>query len=391
MYFWGGKVKKVFSVILILFLLSGCTSGAEKNEEPSKIQPESVRGVWLFYREISMADEKGGTAASFSEKISAIFDNCVSMGINTVFFHVRPFSDSFYPSELFPMSEYLTGHQGGKIDYDPLKIAVTLAHERDLSIHAWINPFRISFSSDISKLSNNNPAIKLIKEKNSRVCKVNGGFYFNPACKDNHRLIINGVREIVNNYDVDGVHIDDYFYPDTDKSIDKAEYRKYISDGGKLSLSAWRIQWVNSFVSSLYSAVKAVNNNLVVSVSPAGNISNNYEKLYADVKRWGSVEGYCDWLIPQIYYGYESSVLDYETALNQWKDIASCKDVKLLAGLGAYKVLSGETDEWKSDDIIERQWLDAENESYDGFVLFSYSSIVSADFGNNGDFLKSLS
>lgn len=374
-------MKRLLSVLLILIFLSGCTAPPVE-QKTTRVLPESVRGVWLFYRELSMADEKGGTAESFTEKISSIFDNCVSLGINTVFFHVRPFADSFCKSSQFPTSEYLTGEQGGEISYDPLEIAVSAAHEMGISLHAWINPFRISFSDDASRLADSNPAKKLIESGSDRVCRIGGGFYFNPSCAENHKLIIDGVREIVKNYNVDGVHIDDYFYPDTAKSIDKAQYEKYLSGGGKLSLSDWRIQWVNLFVSSLYSAVKAEDESLVVSVSPAGNIDNNYNKLYADVKRWGSVGGYCDWLIPQIYFGYKNSVQPFKKCAEKWRKITTNENVKLIVGLAAYKTLSGESDEWKEDDIIVRQRQTVQDCGYDGFALFSYSSIVSPDFNS---------
>lgn len=375
-------------MILSLCFLTACTQQPQNAEIYEPVQPETIRGVWLFYREISMADENGGTAESYTKKIGAIFDKCTEYGINTVFFHVRPFADSFYNSALFPWSEYITGQQGVSVAYDPLEIAINLAHKRGISLHAWINPFRISFFKDANKLSDNNPAKKLLNAKSDRVCTLSNGIYFNPADTENHKLIIDGVREIVKNYNVDGVHIDDYFYPDTAKSIDKNQYNAYVKSGGELSLQAWRIQCINSFVSSLYSSVKAVNRNVIVSISPAGNINNNLTQLYADVERWGSVNGYCDWLIPQIYFGFEHSTLPYEKAMKQWEKCTTCKSVKLIAGLGAYKAVSKDTDEWGSDDIICRQWQCAEKAGYNGYVLFSYSSIVSDDFGNNADFLK---
>lgn len=380
-------MKKLVSLILIILLLPGCTRQENIPEASTKTEIEEIRGVWLFYRELSMVDEKGGTAESFTEKINTIFDKCVSLGINTVFFHVRPSADSFYASKIFPFSEYLTGKQGGAVDYDPLKIAVSLAHEKNISLHAWINPFRISFSSDKSELAETNPAVKLINENSDRICTVNGGLYFNPASEENRKLIIDGVREIVNSYDVDGVHIDDYFYPDTDKSIDEKQFQDYVSCGGNLSLEEWRTQNVNTFVSNMYSAVKSCDENVIVSVSPAGNIENNYKKLYADVKRWGSTEGYCDWLIPQIYFGFENSAQPYETVMNEWRKNTICPSVRLAAGLAAYKVLSGESDEWKKGGIIGRQWGRAEENGYDGFVLFSYSSIISEKFSGNDGFL----
>lgn len=385
-------MKKIISLCICvsLILLSACTDKETVTENEKALKSEEIRGVWIFYQELSMKSENGGTEKRFTDKMNKIFDNCLSLGINTVFFHVRPFSDSFYPSDIFPMSEYLTGEQGKNTNYDPLKIAVECAHERDIALHAWINPFRISFSNDINKISSSNPSRKLIEEKSSRVCEVNNGFYYNPSCEENHKLIIDGVREIVNHYDIDGIHIDDYFYPDTDKSIDSEQYNEYINNGGKLSLDIWRMQNIDSFVSSMYSAVKSLNSDVIVSISPAGNIENNYNSLYADVKKWGSTIGYCDWLIPQLYFDFNNNVLPYETALNNWRKITTCENVKLLSGLGAYKVNEEKSGDWASSGIIERQYNSAVECGYDGFVLFSYTSIISEKFGNNADFLSSL-
>ncbi len=380
-------MKRTASLFLTIFLLTGCAKQPVTDKSDIKKQDETIKAVWIFYRELSMAEEKGGNAESFKKKIDGIFDNCVSLGINTVFFHVRPFADSFYPSDIFPLSEYLTGTQGANIDYDPLEIAVNSAHCRDISIHAWINPFRISFSTDFKQLAVSNPARKLFEDGSKLVCKTENGLYFNPSSAENHKLIIDGVREIVKNYNVDGIHIDDYFYPSTDESIDKAQYDLYKSKGGGMNLFEWRIQCINSFVSSLYNSVKSIDKNVVVSVSPAGNIDNNYNSLYADVRRWGSVKGYCDWLIPQLYYSFENETLPYKNAADEWRKITSCSEVKLIAGLGVYKAVEGDND-WTGDSVIEREWNYAEKCDYDGYALFSYSSIVSSDFKEKNTFFR---
>lgn len=380
-------MKKAAALFLIIAFLTGCTKQLVTEKTVPVKKDETVKAVWIFYREISMADEKGGSESSFKKMISDMFYNCASLGINTVFFHVRPFSDAFYQSDIFPLSEYLTGVQGDKIDYDPLKIAVDCAHRRGISIHAWINPFRISFSTDSELLADSNPAKKLIENGSDLICKTESGLYYNPSAPENHKLIINGVREIVKNYNVDGIHIDDYFYPDTDESIDKAQYDLYKSKGGGLCLSEWRIQCINSFVAGLYNSVKSIKNNAVVSISPAGNIDNNYNSLYADVKRWGSVKGYCDWLIPQLYYGFDNKTLPYKKAADEWRKITTCTDVKLIAGIGAYLAAEGDG-EWSDNTIIKRQWEYARNKEYEGYALFSYSSMASSDLKDNITLLK---
>lgn len=384
-------MKRTMGLILaVIIFFSGC---AVKNEEKTKINETlQVSAVWIFYNELNMLDENGGTEESFKKKISDMFDNCVSHGINTVFLQVRPCADSFYDSSIFPWSHYLTGEQGKAVSYDPLEICVEEAHKRGLSIHAWINPFRIAFNDDVSKLNENHPAMKWIENKTSDVVFVNGGIYFSPASLDAQRLVLDGVREIVKNYDIDGIHIDDYFYPSTEAKVDSAFYKKYTESGGELSLEEWRLNMISAFVSQMYSAVKSENEKCIFSVSPAGNIQNNYAEQYADVKLWCSQKGYADWIIPQIYYGFENDTLPFDTALTEWSEIHTNGEIKMIYGIAAYKVNDSD-DEWIAGrGIIDKQLkLIKDNGAAYGVAFFSYSSITdekrSAEFEKLSTFL----
>lgn len=370
-------MKRILCLILtVVILLSGCTVHNEEKENIPETDTTPVSAVWIYYDELSMIKEKGGTEKSFRKKIQMMLDNCVSWGINTVFLQVRPCADSFYESEIFPWTHYLTGEQGAAVSYDPLAISVEEAHKRNISLHAWINPFRIAFSDDLSKLSENHPAMKWIEEKSGDVVFVNDGIYFSPASLEVQKLVTDGVREIINNYDVDGIHIDDYFYPSTEEKVDSVFYKKYTADGGKLNLDKWRLSTVSAFVSRLYNAVKSEDEDCVFSISPAGNIQNNYEQQYADVKLWCKEKGYADWIIPQLYYGFESKVLPFDKALKQWEDIHKNDEVKMIYGLAAYRV--NENDEWTAGaGIIKKQLNLIENESSAcGVAYFSYSSIA---------------
>ena len=339
-----------------------------------------------------MKDENGGNEDSFRDKISEMFDNCADLGINTVFAQVRPFCDAMYPSEIFPWSAYLTGYQGDPVYYDPLEIMVEEAHERGLGLHAWINPFRVSFDTDTDKLSEKNPAKKLLSDKKTidRVVTADGGLYLCPASTENHKLIIDGVREIIRNYEVDGIHIDDYFYPSTDISVDKTYYDEYKKNGGALFYDKWRLEVISSFVSQMYTAVKSERNDCVFSISPAGNINNNYEEEYADVERWCSEKGYCDWIIPQIYYGFENEVLPFDKACKSWSELDKTDDVRMIYGIPAYKVNS-EEDEFKAGGgIIEKQISAAKaTDNYGGVAFFSYSSLVDPDCKKEFENIKS--
>lgn len=363
----------IYILTFILLFLTGCDMKTTvQNTETAK-----VCATWLYFSELSMTEENGGTEESFRNKTEAIFDECDKLGINNVFYQVRPFCDAFYQSEIFPMSAYLTGKQGKTVNYDPLRIAVEIAHKRNIRLHAWINPFRISSHTDISKLAMNNPALKYIKAETPDVVKVENGYYFSPASENAQKLIVAGVREIVNNYGVDGIHIDDYFYPSINESVDSYYYDKYKNDGGKLSLKEWRLNTVSSLVLQLYNTTKSADKSLVFSISPAGNIKNNYDQQYADVKLWMKEKGYADWIIPQIYYGYQNEFLPFDNALEAWSNMEKCDDVKLIYGIGAYRVNNSD-EEWESGSGIIRREIEQckESSNYYGCAFFSYSSMI---------------
>lgn len=378
-------------LLLAMLMLSSCGI-IEKSKNDKKPTGKEISAVWISYTELSMKDENGGNEDSFRDKISEMFDNCADLGINTVFAQVRPFCDAMYPSEIFPWSAYLTGYQGDPVYYDPLEIMVEEAHERGLGLHAWINPFRVSFDTDTDKLSEKNPAKKLLSDEKTkdRVVTADGGMYLCPASTQNHKLIIDGVREIIRNYEVDGIHIDDYFYPSTDISVDKTYYDEYKKNGGALFYDKWRLEVISSFVSQMYTAVKSERNDCVFSISPAGNINNNYEEEYVDVERWCSEKGYCDWIIPQIYYGFENEVLPFDKACKSWSELDKTDDVRMIYGIPAYKVNS-EEDEFKAGGgIIEKQISAAKaTDNYGGVAFFSYSSLVDPDCKKEFENIKS--
>jgi len=159
-------MKRVFCLLLAMLLLCSCSAvGKPKNK---KSNGKEISAVWISYTELSMIDEDGSDEASFRAKISTMFDKCETLGINTVFAQVRPFCDAMYPSEIFPWSKYLTGYQGDPVYYDPLEIMVDEAHKRGMGLHAWINPFRVSFDTDLDKLSKKNPAKILLSDEKTK-------------------------------------------------------------------------------------------------------------------------------------------------------------------------------------------------------------------------------
>ena len=198
------------------------------------------------------------------------------------------------------------------------------------------------------------------------------------------------MREIIRNYEVDGIHIDDYFYPSTDVGVDKTYYDEYKKNGGALFYDKWRLDVISSFVSQMYTAVKSERNDCIFSISPAGNINNNYEEEYADVERWCSEKGYCDWMIPQIYYGFENEALPFDKACKSWSELDKSDDVRMIYGIPAYKV-NGEDEEFKAGGgIIEKQISVAKaTDNYGGVAFFSYSSLVDPDCKREFENIKS--
>lgn len=312
------------------------------------------------------------TENEFRNSIGKVFDNCVDMKINTVYVHARSHGDAYYSSSLFPRTKYLRG------SYDPLKIAVEEAHKRKLSIHAWINPLRACSKADASR--QNGYKIGEWIPGGTRAVLVNGYYYLNPAYDEVIKLIAGGVTEIITNYDVDGIHIDDYFYPTTDKSFDAAAF----AQSGYSSLSDFRFANCDKFVSAIYSAVKKVNQSMLFSVSTQGNVANNYHYMYADVKKWCSQPGYLDIIMPQIYFGFKNQAQPFEKCCAEWDAIAKKGNVPLVIGAAASKIgledskYAGDGKlEWVNDkEILARQYLASrELESYSGFCIYSYNSI----------------
>lgn len=345
---------------------------------------DEVRAVWISYLEYQSI-LTGKSEKSFTSSIKTMFANLTSDGFNTVYVHTRSHSDAYYSSDIFPWSVYCTGTEGKNPGYDPLEIMVKEAHSAGLKIEAWINPYRISGKTDISKISKSNPAYGWLDTDKVVVVDKTGIFY-NPADEDVISLVVGGVEEIVRNYDVDGIHFDDYFYPTTDEDFDSSYYRSYKNSGGKLSLGAWRRQNVNELISGVYSAIKSINPDCIFGISPTGNTNSNYSTLYCDVYTWVTSEGYIDYICPQLYYGFNHKSLPYLTVLDEFDGMITKNGVKLIVGLAAYK--SGAEDiyagtngklEWtQNSDILSREVTAARNaKNYGGFAMYRYDSLYS--------------
>ena len=350
---------------------------------------DEVRAVWIAYLDLQNI-LVGQTKAYFTETITEMFATCKASGLNTVIVQVRPYGDSFYPSDFFPWSNYASGKIGEALSYDPLKIMVSKAHEMGLKIEAWVNPLRAMTETQIADISEDYPIRQWYgseKKKSENLFITGGRIYLNPASAEVRDLIAAGVAEIVRHYDVDGIHIDDYFYPSgLEFSHDAAQYQKYLAGGGTLTQGDWRRSLTSKMVKQMYSAIKAADKTVLFGISPRGINSQTYELLYADVAEWVSQSGYLDYIAPQIYYGYENSTAPYSETLKEWSEMVTAKNVQLLIGLSPYKIGTEDQyagagkNEWlENDDIIARQINDARGyDNCHGVILFRYEQVFGA-------------
>ncbi len=340
---------------------------------------DEQKSVWISYIDLDPMIT-GKAKDEFKSAFSQACENIKGLGCNTVYVHVRSFGDAYYESAYYPWSKGITGYAGQKPDYDPLEIMVDCAHQNGLSFHAWINPLRCETQENLSKLDSGilsewyNDTEKyseyLVKVKDDE------HYWLNPAVEDVRSLICSGAEELCRNYKIDGIHMDDYFYPTTEEYFDS---EAYIEAGASMALSDWRLDNCSKMVSEIYDTVKSVNQDILFGISPQGNIENNYSYMYADIKKWCSEDGYIDYIVPQIYFGYDNPTKPFEKTAEEWSDIAKQGNTKLVIGLAPYKI--AEEEEFSLNvGIISNQIKTSEKlENYGGVALYNYINIFSPE------------
>ncbi len=378
-------MKRIFLLLLMLSVLFCSCAAANKVPEIENVKQDYVKSVWINYFELEKYTTENATEADFREDISGIVKTVGKIGINTLTVQVHPCADAFYKSALFPTSEYCFGKQGSELKYDPLQIIIEEAHSANISVEAWLNPYRVSQSDDIDALADGNIAKEWYysDDKASNVY-ISDKIYFNPAGSEVADLIVNGVCELALNYDIDGIHFDDYFYPTTDADIDEAEYKEYIDNADSpLPLDDWRREKVSEMIKSVYSAIKEIDPELRFGISPQSKISTDYGTLYADVEKWASEVGYCDYICPQIYFGFYNETQPFTRTAKEWSERATAVD--LYIGLPLYK--AGCVDEYAS---IDQDY--ARNEFVENNNIISRQITYISQINNiNGYYIYSLS
>lgn len=372
-------MKKIFLLILVVVLLFSSCNFADSQEDKT-YQNSIFVGAWFTYKDIEELCNNSNNAEELKKSVNDILAELKKYKVNNIFLHTRAFDDCFYKSSIFPVSEYCKDNQGN-LKFDILECFIELAKEQNIAIHAWINPYRIRNDNKVEKVPKNSFAGQILSENNNdeRIIVTETSIYYNPTYPEVQNYALNGIREILENYDVDGIHIDDYFYPAKDERIDESIYGDYIKNGGILNLADFRRNAVNTLVSSMYSLVKSYDNNILVSISPSADINKNYNNSYADIKLWASVEGYADILIPQLYYGFEHSTMPFNELINEWANLQN-DNTEIVIGLAVYKAGNEDiyaqqgSNEWiENNNILSEQINCINNINIYGWAYFSAS------------------
>ena len=381
------------------------SSKKEKNSSMKSADTMNYRAVWLSYLEFNSYRKsvKNNNEHNFRTFYKHILQRIKSLSYNRIIVQVRPFGDALYSSDYFPWAACISGKQGKNPGYDPLKIMTEMSHKEGIAIEAWINPYRISSGDSIQSLSKANPAKIWFSSQNTKrnVLSYNGSLYYNPSSESVRNLIIKGVEEIVQNYDVDGIHMDDYFYPAfTEKNVgtafDAPEYKEQQIEtdmsstdsqssssnksSNEISLADWRRDNVNRLVSGIYKAIKENNSQVTFGISPAGNLDNlrNDLEYYVDIDTWVSQNGYVDYLMPQIYWGFTNKLAPFDKVTDEWVTLMTSSPVKLYIGLQLYRMGSTEPGQSDSKELQQATLIKKElsylkkQKKIEGYCLFSY-------------------
>jgi uncharacterized lipoprotein YddW (UPF0748 family) len=356
-----------------------------------------MRGIWIAtVGNIDFGKHK--SSSSFIKEFNEVIMNLTRNNFNAMIFQVRPANDAFYNSKLNPWSRYLTGTEGKNIaGFDPLKYMVKTAHKYSLEYHAWLNPYRITAATPLGKdaylrtLAPGNFA-RLHPDYVLEIPLNNGRrqLILDPGEPEVILFVVNTVKEIIENYDVDAIHFDDYFYPYHQiEDIDEQTFACY--NPGELSLGDWRRKNVDTVVEMVHKTIKSHNRrnhkNVKFGISPFGIWANrknhpegslscgleSFSRQFADSRHWVR-KGWIDYIVPQLYWDFAHETAPYAALTDWWCELAGKNGVKLYIGQGAYKL--GSRGSWRNPEELANQLrYNSRHKSISGSILFSYRSV----------------
>jgi len=391
-------VRASLSLACVALVLGAC-SGASKvtgpgpvvaDTSPPAIQRE-MRGLWIAtVANIDWPSRSNLGADQQRAELVDILDRAAAAGFNAIIFHVRPAGDAVYRSSIEPWGAMLSGTQGGDPGYDPLAFAVQEAHARGLELHAWINPFRAGNTSDSARLA----PTHLFNTRRDLARVYGTQLWLDPGEQAVHDHVMRVISDIVQRYDIDAIHADDYFYPyqQTDAAnrvIPFPDSATYARSGTSLALADWRRANVDRFVERMYREVHAIKPTIKVGISPFGiwrpgspvgvTGLDAYATIYADARRWLQ-EGWVDYLAPQLYWSIAAPQQSFPALLDWWIQ-QSTRARHVWPGLAAYRVADGTATAFATDEIASQVRLTRARPAGTGHLLYNTTSTLKRNGG----------
>ncbi|KEP28587.1 hypothetical protein ER50_18420 [Bacillus safensis] len=389
-------LKKISMTVLTLmlmfvFLLIPSSSLAARAVPKGKLEStREMRAVWIAsVYNLDWPSKKGLPVAEQKQEFIRLLDEIKAMNMNAVIMQIKPTADAFYPSAYGPWSEYLTGTQGKDPGYDPLEFMIEEAHKRGLEFHAWFNPYRITMNhTDLSRLSADHPA----RQHPDWTIAYGNQLYYNPGIPETQDFIIGGIEEVVKNYDIDAVHMDDYFYPYKIAGVPFPDQETYETYGKKAftHIEDWRRDNVNQLVKQINDTIKKEKPYVKFGISPFGvwrNIKDdptgsnttagmtNYDDLYADTREWIQQHD-IDYVTPQIYWSIGFQAAAYDVLTKWWSNEVKGEPVHLYIGQAAYKINQNSDPAWSDPEEYFRQIeLNRQSQLVQGSMHFSLKDL----------------
>lgn len=341
-----------------------------------------LKGAWvstIFNLDWPSAGSYGNQEVQKQEYVQ-LLDELQDMGMNTVFVQVRPSADAFYPSQIVPWSRFLQGEPGAAPDYDPLAFMIEETHARGMKFHAWFNPFRAGTDTKTDTLASNHVAVA----HPDWIVTSGGKMYINPGIPAARKHIVDAIMEVVKLYDVDGIHLDDYFYPSSGTFDDEQAYASYNSKGFS-DIDTWRRDNINQFVQQLGKSIHAAKPKVEFGISPFGVWRNKaddstgsdtsasitaYDNMHADVRTWIR-QGWIDYVIPQIYWSLSFNPARYDKLVDWWANEVRGRNVDLYIGHSPYKLGTKEAGWSSAQEIINQLKYNQNFVEVKGDVFFS--------------------
>ena len=378
-------------IVLALLLTIHCSLFTS---EALAQQKREFRGAWI---QCVNGQFKGMPTQEMQKTLSYQLDELKKDGCNAIIFQVRPECDALYESQLEPWSYYLTGQQGRAPQpyWDPLQWMIDQCHQRDMELHAWINPYRAKTKTAHTLASNH-----VANRYPERCFDYDGLTLLNPAVKENRDFICEVVSDILSRYDVDGLHIDDYFYPYPVAGVEIPDAAFYKADTeGFETIGDWRRHNVNLFIEQLYKTVHDIKPWVKVGISPFGIYRNqksdpngsrtnglqNYDQLYADILLWDE-QGWMDYCVPQLYWEIGNKAADYDELIHWWND--NIHKTNLYIGEDVERTVKyADPDNAQRHQLATKMSLHEQLPNVKGTVLW-YAKAAVDNIGNYGTSLR---